>query len=360
MLSPINITATQEVPFSNVVATLVDSDRTASPSDFNNPPGSVQVNWGDGVTSAGLVVGPISPGVFYVDASHTYASSGSYFTQISVNDQSGNSAIATGLATVTTSAPPELTIVANTIKGSAGTTLSGVPVANFLDPDPSDIASDFAAVITWGNGNTSIGLIQGGTGAFTVYGTNTYGAQGSYNTTVTVISTNNGLDGFANGTAKIGPTSTYSLTGQQIAENAGAPFSAEVATFTDATMTDTSADFSATIAWGDGQTSQGTVTEETASGGVLSFSITGSHVYALPATEAIAVTLVDQHNSSSNTTSTANVTGPVLTPLSTTINSSLGQSFTGVMGSFFDTNTADNPSTLAAIITWGNGQRPRA
>jgi hypothetical protein len=351
VLSPINITASQDAPFSNVVATLVDTDRTASPSDFNDPPGSVQVNWGDGVTTSGLVVGPISPGVFYVDASHTYTTSNIFSTLISVNDQSGNSANATGLATVTASvSPPELTIAANTIKGSAGTALTGVPVATFLDPDPSDIASNFQALITWGNGNTSIGLIQGGNGAFTVYGTNTYGAQGTFTTNITVVSTNNGLDGFATGTAKIGPSSLYGLTGQQFTANAGASFSTTVATFTDATLTDTPSDFSATIAWGDGQTSQGTVT-----GGSGKFSIIGSHVYAEPGTEAVTVTLVDQQNHSSFTTSTANVTGPVLTPQATTFMPSLSEPFTGIVGSFFDTDPSDNPSNLTATITWGDG-----
>ena len=351
VLSPIDITATQQVPFSNVVATLVDSDHTASPSDFNNPPGSVQVNWGDGVTSSGLVVGPISPGVFYVDASHTYADSGSFSTLISVNDQSGNSAIATGLATVTTpSSPPELTIVANTIKGSAGTPLSDVTVASFLDPDPSDTVANFQALITWGNGNATIGTIEGGNGAFTVSGTNTYGAQSTYTTNVTVVSTNGGLDGVASGIANIGPTSTYGLIGQRFTANAALPFNVTVATFTDATLSDTSSDFSAIIAWGDGQTSQGTV-----SGGNGEFSISGSHVYAVPGTDSVTVTLVDQHNSTSFTMSTANVTGPVLTPLATTINPSLDQAFTGIVGSFFDTNTSDTPTTLTATITWGDG-----
>ncbi len=360
VLSPINVNATAQVPFSNVVATLVDSDHSASPSDFNNPPGSVQVNWGDGVTSAGLVVGPISPGVFYVDASHAYADTGSFSTLISVNDQSGNSAIASGLATVTTSAPPELTIAANTIKGSAGTALTGVAVANFLDPNPADLASDFQALITWGNGNTSIGLIQGGNGAFTVYGTNTYGAQGTYDTTVTVISTNNGLDGFASGTAKIGPTSTYGLTGQQFTANAGASFNVTVATFTDANLGDTASDFGATIDWGDGSPSTvGTITLTGTSTvdmmTVNDFSISGSHVYATPGTESLTVTLIDQHNSMSYTMSTANVSGAVLTPLPTTFNASLDQPFSGIVGSFFDTNTADSTATLSATITWGNG-----
>jgi len=69
VLSAFDITATQQVAFNGVVATLVDTHLGSSPSDLNNPPGSVTVNWGDGQTGPGLVVGPIFPGVFEVDAS---------------------------------------------------------------------------------------------------------------------------------------------------------------------------------------------------------------------------------------------------------------------------------------------------
>ena len=140
-------------------------------------------------------------------------------------------------------------------------------------------------------------------------------AQGTYDTTVTVISTNNGLDGYASGTAKIGPTSTYGLTGQQFAANAGAPFNATVATFTDATLSDTANDFNTTIDWGDGSPATvGTVimTGTSMVGGatVNDFSISGSHVYATPGTESITVTLNDQHNSTSYTMSTSHCVGP--------------------------------------------------
>ena len=78
VLTPVDVTATQQVPFDAVVAKLVDTNFNASPSDFNTPPGSVQINWGDGSTGSGLVVGPVFPGVFYIDASHTYTTAGSF------------------------------------------------------------------------------------------------------------------------------------------------------------------------------------------------------------------------------------------------------------------------------------------
>jgi hypothetical protein len=59
VLTPLDVTATQQIPFDTVVAKLVDTNLNASPSDFNTPPGSVQINWGDGSTGSGLVVGPV-------------------------------------------------------------------------------------------------------------------------------------------------------------------------------------------------------------------------------------------------------------------------------------------------------------
>jgi hypothetical protein len=348
VLSPVNVTAATEVPFSGVVATLSDTNFKASPADFNSPPGSVQINWGDGQTGSGLVVGPIFPGVFEVDATHTYTTAGTFQTQITATDQSGADAIANAVATVN-SAAPQLTIVANTIAGTAGQPLTA-PVATFLDPNPADTAGDFQALITWGDGNTSIGTITGGDGAFTVSGTNTYAAAGTFATNVTVIGLDNGLSAFATGQAVIAPSSPYTITGQQIVETAGVPFTVPVATFTDPNTSDPASIFSAVVNWGDGYTSSGTITGDSGS-----FTISGSHVYTAPGTYAVTVTLDDQSDNTTSTTSTAIVTGPVLTPIPTTITPSIGQPFTGTVASFLDTNTSDTTRDLSATITWGNG-----
>ena len=67
------------------------------------------------------------------------------------------------------------------------------------------------------------------------------------------------------------------------------------------------------------------------------------------------ITLDDQSNNTTSTTSTAIVAGPVLTPLPTVITPSIGQPFTGIVASFFDTNTSNASQDLSATITWGNG-----
>jgi len=61
-----------------------------------------------------------------------------------------------------------------------------------------------------------------------------------------------------------------------------------VATFSDADTANAASDFTATINWGDGTTSVGTV-----GGANGSFSVSGSHIYAAPGQDSVSVTLAD-------------------------------------------------------------------
>lgn len=116
-MTPVHITATQNSTFTGAVASLLDSNLNASPSDFNNPPGSVQIDWGDGQTTSGQVVGPLLPGVFEVDGSHNYAQAGTFSTLIAVSDSSGHQASTAGSASV---ASQPFVINVNTISGAPG------------------------------------------------------------------------------------------------------------------------------------------------------------------------------------------------------------------------------------------------
>ena len=75
-----------------------------------------------------------------------------------------------------------------------------------------------------------------------------------------------------------------------------------VATFSDANTSDTAAQFTATIDWGDGTTadSTGTVT-----GGNGSFTVTGNHTYADPGHENLTVTVLDSAGPSTTVNPTA-------------------------------------------------------
>ena len=69
-----------------------------------------------------------------------------------------------------------------------------------------------------------------------------------------------------------------------------ATFFGSVAKFTDANPLATASDFKATINWGDGQTSSGTI-EPDSNGG---FIVLGTHVYAQAATESTSVGIADK------------------------------------------------------------------
>src|SRR5439155_12691371 len=71
--------------------------------------------------------------------------------------------------------------------------------------------------------------------------------------------------------------------------NAGAPFTGAVATFTDLNPNATVTDFTATITWGDGHTSRGTVTA--VGGGV--FTVSGTNTFAAPGTSNVSVLIQD-------------------------------------------------------------------
>jgi Bacterial Ig-like domain len=314
-----SIVSTSQASFSGEVAFLVDSNLFATPSSFNTSPGSVQINWGDGsATSSGEVVGTAIPGFFEVDGTHTFTQLGSFTTQVTVTDQGGNSASGTGLAVVTVT---PLTITPSAVSAVAGTQLS-LPVANFVDTNASDTMNDFNALIEWGDGQSSTGAVVGGNGAFTVVGTHTYSAPGTYSTTVTVVGLGSAPSGSTTGQANI--SSVYRPAGTQLVAVAGQaiPSTTALATFIEpAGMSYPASNFTAAINWGDGGTSAGTVVATTAG----NFAVEGGYTYNIPGSYTATVTI-------SNTpgkpfTATDSVTVANSTPSGTTF------SFSGQLSS---------------------------
>jgi hypothetical protein len=81
---------------------------------------------------------------------------------------------------------------------------------------------------------------------------------------------------FVNGTLAVNPD-TLTGSGQSITTPVGAPFAGDVATFSDDNPNALPGDFTASIDWGDGQTSAGVV--RAAGGG---FTVSGGHTYTRP------------------------------------------------------------------------------
>src|SRR5947209_8178762 len=145
-----------------------------------------------------------------------------------------------------------LTAAGRSISPVEGAAFTGV-VATFTDADPGGVVSDYTATIDWGDGHTSAGAITLSAGVFSVSGTNAYAEEGCYVLSVTIRDVG-GAQASVSATATVADA-PLSATAQPIQATEGAAFTGVVATFTDAGSDGTTADYSATIAWGDGQTS---------------------------------------------------------------------------------------------------------
>lgn len=290
------ISATQQQSFSGQVATVIDTNPKDSLTSFN----SVQIDWGDGQTTPGQIVGPVLvSSAFEVIGTHTYTAAGSYSTLISVSTATAN-ASAAGKANV---AAPPFPVNVNTITAAPGTALVNQTVATFIAPgSDGTLPTGSSAVINWGDGQTTIGIISGGPGAFSVTGSHTYAAADTYTTSVTValptVATSTGV-----GQADIASPSQYTLTSVLIVTPVSQLFSGTVANFTDTNTDSLASNFTASIAWGDGSTTPATVT-----GGNGSFAVSGMYTYSSAGTYTATVTIADQTGVTFTVTDTANVT----------------------------------------------------
>ncbi len=143
-----------------------------------------------------------------------------------------------------------------------------------------------------------------------------------------------------------------SASGNAISSIEGAPFSGPVATFTEPDASAPASQYSATIDWGDGGTSPGTVTGPP--GGP--FTVSGSHTYIEEGSYPVKVTITDNVNSSNTTTatSTATVADAPLTASCATPTVSTA-SFSGTVATFTDANPFAPVSDFTATIDWGDG-----
>ncbi|HWB08934.1 MAG TPA: DUF4214 domain-containing protein [Pirellulales bacterium] len=131
----------------------------------------------------------------------------------------------------------------------------------------------------------------------------------------------------------------------------------QVATVTDNSGTLNASGFSATIGWGDGTTSSGTVVATPQSG---TFAVQGAHVYSEEGTDLVRVTVshVNSNDRPANIIETVFVGDPAVVPLG-------GMTFTAVQGAapaaqllatFTDPAGNESVSDYSAQINWGDSK----
>jgi hypothetical protein len=297
-----------------LVATFTDADPGGTASDYQ-----ATVAWGDNTTS-GATVQANGSGGFNVRAghtyTHTYTNAGTFTVVVTIIDDGGSTATATSTANVS-GASTTITATPVTITPTEGTALSGALVATFTDTGSTGNPGDYTVTINWGDGHSSSGgVATNGSGGFNVTGSNTYASEGNYTATISISSVRGATAVITNAvTVSDAPLSAMgtTLTGTQ----GTALGSVVVAEFTDPVTNEPLSNYAASIDWGDGNTSAGTVVPE----GGGNFAVTGSNTYAKAGSDTISVYIADAGGAWAVATSTISVAAaaPVvlgITPLS--------------------------------------------
>ena len=175
-----SINAIEGELFNGPVASFSDPQTTGQVGQY-----SAIINWGDSSpTTIGVITYTVGTSEFTVSGSHAYAEEGVYAVTVTVTGPSSRTFLASSQAVV---ADAPLYASAAAIQPTAGVPFTGV-VATFTDGDPTSTIAIYQATIVWGDGNISAGIIAApaNAGYFTVTGSNTYAASGSYPLQVTI------------------------------------------------------------------------------------------------------------------------------------------------------------------------------
>jgi hypothetical protein len=326
------------------IATFADSNNADTAGDF-----TAAIDWGDGTTDAGTVVG--ANGSFSVQGDHTYADEASVLATVTIT-RTADSATTAPSGNVLVIEADLLTPTAKTIGGQPGVLINNVVVATFADQNTANVAGDFTATIDWGDGSSSVGTVSGSGATFSVSGSHTYATAGQDTISVTLTDDDPGTaTATANSKAFIGFAAGDVLL-TDATEGVALPGNTAVATFTDNNLSDTAGSFTAAIDWGDGTTTAGTIV-----GSNGSFTVKGGHAYADEAAGVPLTATITRISDSAvvvDTGSVAVAENDALTPHGTTISGSLVIT-NATVATFTDTNTGNVAGDFTATVDWGDG-----
>ncbi len=167
------------------------------------------------------------------------------------------------------------------LRATPGLPVTNGVVATFSYGDPRQKAVDFTATINWGDGTpltsgSDVTLSPAGRSAMNTYNlsaSHTYARAGKFPLIVTIDHAL-GARVVAENLAIV-TSDPLTVVGRKLTTTSGWVSSLSVATFSDSTSTGRAGDYRASINWGDGQVSPGTI-RPTAAG----FNVGGSHKYA--------------------------------------------------------------------------------
>jgi PKD repeat protein len=246
------------------------------------------------------------------------------------------------------------------LTGTEGASISHQTVGTFTDSTQEPV-TDLSATINWGDGSAPLVATvsqPGGSGTeYQVTASHTYVVAGVYSVTIRVATSANADSVTLTAQATIADAPlTASGTQPTVSGTEGAPLTGPVASFTDANPFAPVSDFTATIEWGDGTSSAGTVVQP---GGVgTEFLVTARHTYATSGAYGLSVRVADRDGSTVTIGNSATIADA---PLSAAANqpavgtATAGGPLSAAVGSFTDANPVAPISDFSAWVTWGDG-----
>ena len=328
------------------VATFTDPAGADAPSAY-----TATINWGDGSSSAGTLT--LAAGTFSVAGAHTYATQGGYPVTVSV----GHDAVlpaAKATTRVTVTAPKLVGTGSPTLAATTAADTGSLTLATFTDPTGPDALSTYAALVAWGDGTTSAGTVTLSGGTFTVAAGHAYTSPGVRMVTVT-LRHQGSPDATVTDSLTVTNPALVATAAGLAATRSTALASVPVATFTDPAGPDALTAYTASISWGDGSSSAGTVSLNPDG---QTFSVQGSHTYTAQGTFVLGVTVAHGAAPPAPTTVTASaaVANPAVVASPVAVLATAGAALSGVpVATFTDPSGADVASAYTAGISWGDG-----
>ncbi len=176
----------------------------------------------------------------------------------------------------------------NNVTATEGSAFSGVVATGTAYGSSNPLS----ATITWGDGNSStVTVTPNPDGSYSVSGSHTYAEEGSYAISVTVKDSGS-LSATGSGSATVSDAA-LSLT-HFVAGPVRHLYAGVAATFTDADPKGQVSDYTATVNWGDGNTSTVNVIKNPFGKG---FVLAGLHHYARTGTYSLTLTIADSGGS---------------------------------------------------------------
>lgn len=319
---------------------------TFTTPDFNSAPSDFEalITWGDGTTSEGTVTDGAEG--FMVTGRHIYEQTGSLSVGLTIADiMTGASATAatTGTANVA-DAPWTVTgdFQEGTLVGQGGTFV----VALVADSAVNITSGNFTVLVDPGDGSGAVSgtLTELEAGEWAVSFTHTYSQVGAFTATVTVTDVH-------------GTQRAYTSVVEVGALEVGVPATLTVAQFYINDSLTPVLGYSATIWWGDGTSSSGTV-----SGSAGVFTVSGSHTYTTDSIDELggAYAVKAQLTNSSDVLMTANrsvivTRPPIALQVANVIEADDGTVGSQTVATFEVPNNTDDASEFSATIDWGDG-----